>query len=224
MAATVSWWMAFLVLTIAAERLELTRVLPRSRLGTGLFMAVLVVFAAGLLAGGLGSRVGVVLLGVSLLAMAAWLVRYDIARRTVRMRGLTRYTAACLLSGYVWLAVSGSLMLWYGPVFAGPYYDAILHSVFLGFVFTMIFGHAPIIFPAVLGLAVPYRGSYYVHLGLLHVSLLLRVGGDLWGGWTMRQWGTGLNAVAVLLFFANTVTAVIGGLRAAQSAPRRSVA
>ena len=38
----------------------------------------------------------------------------------------------------------------------------------LGFVFSMVFGHAPIIFPAVLRVAVPYHPVFYVPLALLH--------------------------------------------------------
>ena len=40
-------------------------------------------------------------------ALAAWLLRYDIARRNARQSGLTRYIALCLLSGYLWLALAG---------------------------------------------------------------------------------------------------------------------
>ena len=60
---------------------------------------------------------------------------------------------------------------------AGPIYDAILHALFLGFTFGMIFGHAPIIFPAVLGRPLPYRPAFYLHLILLQATLLLRIGG-----------------------------------------------
>jgi len=38
-------------------------------------------------------------------------------------------------------------------------YDAFLHAVLLGFVFAMIFGHAPIIFPAVLGIRIPFAAA-----------------------------------------------------------------
>jgi hypothetical protein len=74
----------------------------------------------------------------------------------------------------------------------------------VGFVFAMIFGHAPIIFPAVLGVAVPFHAFFYAHLVLLHLSLVLRVAGDLALWWPGRQWGGLLNVVAILLFFANT--------------------
>lgn len=82
-------------------------------------------------------------------------------------------------------------------------------AVFLGFLFATIFGHAPIIFPAVLGLPVPFRRGFYAHLVVLHASLVVRVCADLIHSWPLRRWGGLLNAVAVVLFLANTVRAVI---------------
>ena len=211
----VSWWLGFLVLTIAGERLELSRMLQPSRVSQRIFVAVMAVFLAGLALGGVSSAVGARLTGISLVALTLWLFRHDIARRTVRQTGLTRFTAICLLSGYVWLGVGGVLMMSLGGVFTGPHYDAVLHTVFLGFVFAMIFGHAPIIFPAVLGLPVPFRSAFYAHLILLHASLALRVFGDLATVWPARRWGGLLNALAVVVFLANTVRAV-GRARRAQ--------
>ena len=62
---------------------------------------------------------------------------------------------------------------------AGPTYDAMLHTIFLGFVFSMIFAHAPIILPTITGLALPFQNIFYLHAALLHLSLMLRVAGDL---------------------------------------------
>jgi hypothetical protein len=92
----------------------------------------------------------------------------------------------------------------YGGVVAGPYYDAILHAVFVGFVMSMIFGHAPIIFPAITGKPIPFHPIFYSHLILLHLSLLLRVSSDLILWPSGRQWGGLLNGAAILLFIANT--------------------
>ena len=113
-----------------------------------------------------------------------------------------------LLSGYVWLAIGGTLAVIYGGVMAGPTYDAILHSIFLGFVFAMIFAHAPIIFPAVLHVPMAFTPRFYSHLVLLHVSLILRVAGDLIPYWPARLWGGMLNVLVLLFFIANTALAV----------------
>jgi hypothetical protein len=117
----------------------------------------------------------------------AWLLRYDIARRTIRQSGLARFTAACLLSGYAWLGVGGALALAHSGEFSGPVYDAALHSVLAGFVFAMIFGHAPIIFPAVLGGRAVFHRRFYAHLFLLQASVALRVAGDLSSAWFGRE-------------------------------------
>jgi len=144
-------------------------------------------------------------LGVGLLALTWWLARHDVARRTVRQRGLTRFMAVCLLGGYAWLGVGGAIAAVTGVAMPGLLYDAMLHAVFIGFVISMVFAHAPVIFPAVLGLPLEYRPAFYLHVGVLHVSLILRVVGDLvdsLGRW--RVWGGMLNAVALLLFMFNT--------------------
>lgn len=204
----VLWWLGFLTLTIAGERLELNRVLRLSGKVQQLFQLAVAIFLVGLIVTLFHLDGGVRLAGIGLIALAGWLLRYDIARYTVRKTGLTRFIALCLLTGYVWLGLGGLLALFYGGITAGLPYDATLHAVFLGFVMAMIFGHAPIIFPAVLGKPMNFSPLFYSHLTLLHLSLLLRVGGDLLIWLPARQWGGLLNVVAILLFMANTVRAV----------------
>ncbi|MDP3084855.1 MAG: hypothetical protein Q8N44_14370, partial [Rubrivivax sp.] len=169
--AAVPWWLAFLILTIAGERLELSRFLPPSVLASRVFAALVALLLLGLL--GAGAAWGQLLFGASLFGLALWLLKQDIARRTVRDQGLTRFIAVCLLSGYFWLAVGGATILAAGGLLPGSRsHDAALHALALGFVFSMVFGHAPIIFPAVLRVAVPYHPSFYGPLALLHASLL----------------------------------------------------
>jgi hypothetical protein len=200
LAAVVPWWSGFLVLTIAGERLELSRLLRLAVLQRLAFLLAAGIFLVGLGLTSVAFAQGVRLAGVGMVALAWWLLRYDIARRTVWQTGLTRFIAVCLLSGHVWLGVGGVLSWRFGGILAGPYYDAMLHAVFIGFVFAMIFGHAPIIFPTVLGHPVSYRPTFYAPLLLLHFSLLLRLAGDLAGWLPGRLWGGLLNAIAILLF------------------------
>jgi hypothetical protein len=121
--------------------------------------------------------------------------------------GLPRFIGACLLSGYVWLGVSGLLAVRFGSVVGGPRYDATLHALFLGFVFAMIYGHAPIIFPAVLSSPFAFRRTFHSHLLLLHLTLLLRVIGDLTHWWAGLKWSGLLKVVVLLLFLGNTIYA-----------------
>ena len=177
------------------------------------FFALVGVYVMGLFVLTFSSRgdLGTRIVGLALLLIALWLLRFDIARQTVRRTGLTRFIALNLLIGYVWLVVSGLLVLIFGRQAAGPIYDAQLHTLFLGFVFGMIFGHAPVIFPAVLGREISYGPHFYGHVILLHASLALRVAADLAGLIILRKWGGMLNGVALLLFLAVTVVALRKG-------------
>ena len=208
----VPWWLAFLVLTIAGERLELSRFLPPSPLASRVFAMLLAAIVAALL--GIRSAWGPQVFAAGVLALAAWLLKQDIARRTVRGRGLTRFIAVCLLSGYVWLALGSAIILAARGLLPGSAsYDAALHAIALGFVFSMVFGHAPIIFPAVLRVAVPYHPTFYLPLALLHGSLALRLAGDAAGQFDWVRAGGMLNALALAAFILGTVTAVVRGNR-----------
>jgi hypothetical protein len=200
----VFWWIGFLVLTIAGERLEMTRLLPLGPTPRASFVAAAITFVTGLAWISVAPDHGVRLVGASLFGLAVWLGVFDIARRTIRQSALTRFIAVALLSGYAWLGAGGLLAFGSGATLAGAQYDAMLHSILLGFVFSMMFGHAPMIFPAVLGVRVAYRSAFYAHLVLLHASLLLRVAGDLIPWPVARAWGGLLNGVAIVAFLANT--------------------
>jgi hypothetical protein len=175
----VPWWIAFFALTIGGERLELSRYLKRGPAVRSTFM----VLAAALLFAPLEPR----LLGVALVLLALWLFAFDLARVTVRQSRLPRFVAVCLLAGYVWLAVGGALIA------LETAYDAALHAIFVGFVFSMVFGHAPVILPAVLRAALPYHPVLYLPLALLHASLAVRVLVST----PLGAWG---NAAAIALF------------------------
>ncbi|HYM69917.1 MAG TPA: hypothetical protein VEZ44_10010 [bacterium] len=199
----VSWLAGFLVLTIVGERLDLSRLVGRDRGRQAVFIAIVAVYALGLaLVGATGQRIA----GIAMAGLAGWLWRYDIARRIVGRPGLPRFIAVGLLSGYAWLGVGGVLWMVFGGALAGPRYDAMLHAVFLGFVFSMVFAHAPIILPAVLGRAVPYRAWFYSHIALLNLSLVARLAGDLGDWYSVRAWGGLLSVAAILLFLLNTLS------------------
>jgi hypothetical protein len=204
-AQIVLWWAAFLILTIAGERLELGRVLRLPVLVKTFFVGAIGLLLVGMLASLLWRDPGMRLFSLGILALAAWFFRYDIARRTIRNTGLSQYIATCLLAGYAWLAIGGLLGLVYGGIAAGPRYDAFLHAIFLGFVFSMIFGHAPVIFPAIIGRPYRFHPMLYANLALLYISLLLRVIGDLAMLPALRLWGGLFNGIALLLFLVSTL-------------------
>lgn len=206
----VALWVNFLVLTIAGERLELSRFLPPSPGAKRIFKAILAMLVVGAFLNVIGS--GVVVYGIGLLGLALWLLRQDIARRTVKEQGLTRFIAVCLLSGYAWLAI-GSLVLLAAGSLTGAAYDAVLHAILIGFVFSMVFGHAPIIFPAVVKVRMPYHWTFYLPLLVLHASLLMRLAGNGLMLPELHSLGGLLNAIALVLFILSTVSSVIRGFR-----------
>lgn len=210
--AAVPWWIAFLVLTVAGERLDLSRLRRLPRWAHPALVSALVLAGLGLLAGLVHPRCGWRLEGLGLLATGLWFLHFDLARRTLRQGGLTGFSASGVLLGHLWLAVGGALMAWKGPLTSGPAYDAVIHCFFLGFAFSMIFAHAPIIAPALLGVTIPFRPCFYGPLTLLQLSLLLRIAGDLAGWGPGRAWGGLLNGASVALF----VTAIIAHRRVAR--------
>ncbi len=195
----VPWWIAFFALTIGGERLELSRYLKRGALARDAF----IVLAAAMLAAPLLPQA----LGVVLVLFALWLFAFDLARVTVRQRGLPRYIAVCLLSGYAWLAFGGLLLA------AAVAYDAALHAIFVGFVFSMVFGHAPVILPAVLRVPLSYHAALYAPLALLHLSLVVRVFVSPLAG----AWG---NAAAIALFIVTAATLAVRRARSSVGAAR----
>ena len=212
-------WMCFLLLTISGERFELSRFLVKR---SSLWFNAAIYGGIGLLVLGtvlscLDVPSGARLVAAGMILQALWLLRHDLAHSNLSHAGLPRYIAVSLISGYFWLLVAGVI----GGAFDVPefslQYDAELHAFFLGFVMSMIFAHAPIIFPSILQMPIPYSRRFYHHFILLHLGLLIRVGSDLLGwvpGW---RWGGLLNVLAVLLFLANNVHAALVGSGRAMS-------
>jgi uncharacterized membrane protein YeaQ/YmgE (transglycosylase-associated protein family) len=203
------WWIGFLVLTIAGERLELSRFLSPSLVSKIAFMLIVILLLIGTVSATFSNPFNVQVLSVALLALAFWLLRQDVARHTIKQKGLTRFVAICLMSGYVWLVVGGLVGLLSKQLMPSSSYDAFLHAIMVGFVFSMIFGHAPIIFPAVAKVKMLYHPTFYLPLIVLHMSLIVRIAGDLLPNLHCRSIGGILNGIALLLFLLSTASAVI---------------
>lgn len=173
------WWCGFPLLTIVGERLLLSRLRAPSGRAVSVFGGLVVLYFFS---------------SAAAVGLALWLIRYDVALKTIRLPGLPRFAAVCVLSGYFWLVVHGVLSV------TGGSYDAVVHSLLLGFMMPMIFAHAPIVLPAVTGLAIPFTRAAYLPLALLHVSVAVRV-----LGWVAP--GAVLGAAAIGLFVLVTLKA-----------------
>ncbi|MGE5468323.1 MAG: hypothetical protein ACM3Y9_12940 [Ignavibacteria bacterium] len=202
-------WLAFLVLNVVAERLELSHLQRPGAAALGLLGA-----GAALVAGG-GAllpwqwRAGAAAAGIGLVCLAFWLLVLDVARRDLRHHRQPRFTALCLVGGYLWLGAGGAMLAFAAPL--DGLHDAALHAVFLGFVFAAVMAHAAAILPGLLDVEAPYTPLLYAPLVLLEASLLLRVAGDLLGRAALRDWGGMGNAAALALFVLAAAIAVRRG-------------
>lgn len=211
----VGWWLLFLVLTIAAERLEMSRLLGMTTLGQALFAGCVVLALAGA-AFGLFSSFGAALLGFAFLFLALWLVRHDIALRNIRRAPHLRFFGICMSVGYGWMALAGAALLLAPPAQAPFGYDLVLHAILIGFVLSMALGHSIIVIPALTGAAAPYHSAMYAGLVLLHGSVALRVVADLLE-WPAGRMASGPLTVMGLLAF---LTVLFRQIRAAARSRR----
>lgn len=209
-AAAIAWWFAFLVLTIAAERLEMTRLMRRHPAAQPAFLAIVAALLAGAAATIVAPRAGGVVYGLALAALAAWLLVFDIARRTVHAHGLSRYMALCLLGGHAWLLVAG--FAWSATALGAPARDVALHALGLGFVIAMVMGHAPVILPAVARVKLQFGWPFYVPLVLLHGSLVWRFAAGA-SDPAARAAGAAANAAAIGLFALTALGAIVAWRR-----------
>ena len=205
--AVIPWWFSFLVLTIAAERLEMTRLMRRRQGASQALYGVLAMHLLACAVSSVSPRWGGLLYGASLVGLAVWLLRFDIARRTVSAHGLSRYMAVCLLLGYFWLAISG--VAWcLTSQGAAAARDTALHALSLGFVFSMVLGHAPVILPAIARVKLLFGWAFYIPLAMLHGSLAVR----LVSHWLNLDWlatGAAGNALAIALFAATVAASAL---------------
>ncbi len=196
------WWTAFALFIIAAERLELTAFLPVKKSTKNIFIILLVCFVTGVAISFHGT--GNLICGVALIGIGLWLMRFDLVGLNLKKSGLPRYVAIALLCGYFALLLTGIFFFTLSDQWLN--YDALVHSFFIGFVFSMIFAHGPMILPGVLGIsASPFSKLLYWWLGLLQASWLIRVFADVAIHLDVRKFSGLLSAVAIVGYFATMV-------------------
>lgn len=212
-------WCAFLVLTIAGERRELTQFVKLGVVARVGYAAAIAGLAGAVLLAWLDPCRASIVWWASCGALALWLMCFDLAPRHWSAPEWRGHMAQSLSLGYGWLAFAALLglagLLRHAgsslPItgFEGP----ALHALLLGFVFAMVFGHAPIMLPALAGLRAAYVPWARLAIWVMTASVLLRVAA------TQQHWLTGRmlagwgHALALLIFMAAMLTAVRRGLR-----------
>jgi len=196
-------WSAFLVLTVAGERRELTRLVRLPAGASNGFLLVWAVLCAAVLVAVVKLSVAFTLWWLAIAALAVWLLRFDVATKQWHAKGWAGHTAICLTVGYGWLLLAAAFAL------AGQTVG--WHFLWLGFVMAMVFGHAPIMLPALAGWRPEPTRWALLPLGVLGASLALRALA-LGTGWAsgLAVAGAG-HALAFVLFGAVMVRAVRRG-------------
>ena len=200
----VGWLACYMILTICGERLELSRLtMARNRALSALCLAVVAALLVSVVSPAIGWRV----LGVVLIGLAVWLCRHDVARGGLRRGGQAAYIGPLLMIGYLWLATAGIVCTIQRPPTSRNGYDAVVHSLFLGFTMGMILGHAPIILPAVLQVRLEWTTWFWLPAFLLEASLLVRIGiGDGLDRSAAVQAGGTVNVLSLLTLVAVIAT------------------
>ena len=209
-AASLIGWCAFLLLTIVGERRELSQFV---RLGAGARWAfnasagaVMVAVAAAWAA----PHAAVRLWWAACCALAVWLLARDFAPRQWRAPQWRGHVAQALTVGYAWLLVAGAAGL--AGAASDPTLQTLdgtaLHALLLGFVFAMVFGHAPIMLPALAGITPGYVPWARAAVWVLAASIVLRFGATHAGWAPGRAWAGWGHAAALGLFAAAMLTGV----------------
>lgn len=199
------WWIGFILFTVLGERLELTRFLPvpQNSLYALYGMMFLFLLSLWLPMHGIGRWLYV----LSLACIVYWFAIHDMARRSIKKQGYSRYLGIGILTAYAWLFFHVlSVLLFLDHPFG---YDLYIHTFFLGFGFSMIWAHGPMILPAVLKLSFrPFHPILWVFWGIFQLSLLLRVIGTTMDINMVRQFFSVLNGCSIIAIFIIMATLV----------------
>lgn len=192
------WYILFLLFTIVSERMELSKFVAKPGWAQPLLLTLLVLLV---LSQALPFHLGAnQLTGLLMAAVAYWLLSFDMVNINLRKKGFFYFSGSTLFGGYLWLMLSGVLMAL--PLAAPYHYDAVLHSFFIGFAFSMLFAHAPIIFPALIKMPVKvFHPFFYFPVFATHALLLLRLYADYSANWQLRKWAGMLQVLVIILFF-----------------------
>ncbi len=187
---SVNWWMGFLLFTILGERIPV----PKSFRSIQFFPSIaMITLITGLILPFHGA--GAYIFGGSLILLGIWLLFSE--NYFFHLKRLKRHMNIAKVFAYSWLIITGGLL-----VTGMTYYDATLHSFFLGFVFSMIFAHGPLMLPRVFR----FEGDLYNPvltwlLIALEVSVILRISGSLTQSNNLVRWGGLMNGSLILIYF-----------------------
>jgi hypothetical protein len=195
-------YLYFITLYILAERLELAKIVGAGKGAFWNLVASELVILFAIVLSIYNLQLAIRLSGLTTLILAIWFWFNDLARKAIRTREPAKYSALAMLIGYIWLALGNTLFI----VDASTFWGESIHSVTLGFVFSMVFAHAPIIFPNVAKVKFNFSRTLYIPLFLLHFSVLLRVVSHFLPN--AKPIALYLNFISIIFFFATFIVLV----------------
>ncbi len=192
---------AFLVLTLVRLQIVRDQHVGRDLVVGDAVRRAAIVLAAGAVVALSWRSSGLLLAGGGLVGLAATLAPTARRRLSGSRSGPALLEATCAAVATGWLAVSGLLWIAAGAGVTGVFlHDAVVHSLFLGAVFTHVMGLAPSLLRGLLDVPAVRTGTAHLPVALLQVSVLVRVGADLAGSASWREIALHGNVAALLLF------------------------
>ncbi|ROL56224.1 hypothetical protein D9V84_08615 [Bacteroidetes/Chlorobi group bacterium Naka2016] len=197
----------FLVFYILSERLELAKIVGANKRSFRHFLANEIIVVGLVFFSVYYAYLALRILGAVVFLLTFWFIRNDLARRTLRSREPAKYSAVAMLFGYFWLAF-GNLLFFISP---STFWGEGIHSITLGFVFSMVFAHAPIIFPNVGMFKFYFSKILYYPLALLHISVATRFVSHIFP--KIKPLALYFNFFAIIFFFAIFIALVVRSKR-----------
>jgi hypothetical protein len=196
--------LAFPVVTILVERLELS--LNFRKNGARALLWSLIVWCGLWI---LSSRIAVPhirWMGVATLVIAAGCIRYD---QTLWVKTsafqLHSFLRRALTVAYVWFILSALAMVAASYLPGAVMKDILFHLLGLGFIFTMILAHAPLILPAAIGKLPPFSVPV-IPFAIFQLWTVVRILSDLMVAnsiriWMSAGWITGILHLVTFIYY-----------------------
>lgn len=207
--------LAFPIAVIAVERLEMSFLIKK----TGSRLVLIGLIGWCLLWNALSWRgiPNLSVMGFITLLLVASIAFYDATLRVAQKQidGIHKFLRSALMLSYVWLFLAGLTMTASSQISSAIFKDVLFHLIGLGFIFTMILGHAPLILSATLG-ELSSKRIPLIPFILFQLGTLLRILGDFalmksvpfwqWTGWIsgLIHMISFFGYIATLLFYIRT--------------------
>lgn len=204
---------SFAIAVIGAERIELT--LGFNRTSAKVLYLSLIVYLGISIINSLFYLIPVQIVGIILLFVSIGLI-YNDSVIIVYVKGfalaqgaLHKFARETLIVAYLWLIFASiSIILWNQIQAVAK--DVVFHSIGLGFIFTMILSHAPIVLGSTLG-KMPKRIPSRILFYLFQLMTIVRVFTDLFVTvsvelWSWAGWITGtLHFIFFILYILSVL-------------------